>query len=163
MMGPVYMSLNRGKRSVALDLKAEADLAVMHALLKDADVFIHNVRASAISRLGLDYDAVKAINPQIIYLHCVGFGSDGPYGGLQAYDDVIQTASGMTSMQSMVDGDPRPRYVPSAIADKVAGLHAATPCWPPTSTGSGPARASSSRSRCSRPSCTSCSRSTCSA
>lgn len=125
MMGPVYMSLNRGKRSVALDLKDEADLAVMRALLKDADIFIHNVRASAIDRLGLDYEAVKAINPRIIYLHCVGFGSDGPYGGLQAYDDVIQTASGMTSMQSLVDGDPRPRYVPSAIADKVAGLHAA--------------------------------------
>jgi len=125
MMGPVFMSLNRGKRSVALDLKDEADRAVMHALLKDADIFIHNVRASAIGRLGLDYEAVKAINPGIIYLHCVGFGSDGPYGGLQAYDDVIQTASGMTSMQSLVDGDPRPRYVPSAIADKVAGLHAA--------------------------------------
>jgi crotonobetainyl-CoA:carnitine CoA-transferase CaiB-like acyl-CoA transferase len=125
MMGPIYMALNRGKRSVALDLKAEADRAVIHALLKDADVFIHNVRASAIERLGLGYEAVKAINPDIIYTHCVGFGSDGPYGGLQAYDDVIQTASGMTSMQSMVDGDPRPRYVPSAIADKVAGLHAA--------------------------------------
>jgi crotonobetainyl-CoA:carnitine CoA-transferase CaiB-like acyl-CoA transferase len=125
LMGPIFMTLNRGKKSVELDLKLEADRAVIRELIKEADVFIHNVRASAIARLGLDYEAVKAINPAIIYAHCVGFGSDGPYGGLQAYDDVIQTASGLTGLAGMVDGDPRPRYVPSAIADKVAGLHAA--------------------------------------
>jgi crotonobetainyl-CoA:carnitine CoA-transferase CaiB-like acyl-CoA transferase len=124
-MGPIYMALNRGKRSVELDLKSQADTAVIHQLLREADVFIHNVRAPAIRRLGLDYEAVRAINPAIIYVHCVGFGSDGPYGELQAYDDVIQTASGLTSLAGLVDGDPRPRYVPSAIADKVAGLHAA--------------------------------------
>jgi crotonobetainyl-CoA:carnitine CoA-transferase CaiB-like acyl-CoA transferase len=125
MMGPIFMTLNRGKRSVVLDLKVEADAAIMRELLADADVFVHNVRASAIERLGFGYEAVRKINPKIIYAHCVGFGSDGPYGGLQAYDDVIQTASGLTTLMSMVDGDPRPRYVPSAIADKVAGLHAA--------------------------------------
>lgn len=124
-MGPIHMALNRGKRSVVLDLKAGDDMAVMHQLLREADVFVHNVRAPAIRRLGLDYEAVRQINPAIIYAHCVGFGSDGPYGELQAYDDVIQTASGLTGLAGMVDGDPRPRYVPSAIADKVAGLHAA--------------------------------------
>lgn len=124
-MGPIHMALNRGKRSVVLDLKLPADMAVMHQLLREADVFVHNVRAPAIRRLGLDYEAVRQINPAIIYAHCVGFGSDGPYGELQAYDDVIQTASGLTSLAGLVDGDPRPRYVPSAIADKVAGLHAA--------------------------------------
>ena len=125
MMGPVFMTLNRGKRSVVLDLKVEADAAIMRELLADADVFVHNVRGSAIERLGFGYEDVRKINPKIIYAHCVGFGSDGPYGGLQAYDDVIQTASGLTTLMGMVDGDPRPRYVPSAIADKVAGLHAA--------------------------------------
>src|SRR3546814_12594765 len=74
----------------SLDLKQPDDLACMKALLADADVFVLNVRGKAVERLGLDYDAVKAINPDIIYAHCVGFGQDGPYADLQAYDDVIQ-------------------------------------------------------------------------
>ena len=124
-MGGCHMTLNRGKRSVELDLKADSDVAVLRSMLADADIFIHNIRASAIERLGFGYEAVRAIRPDIIYLHCVGFGSDGPYSGLQAYDDVIQAASGAASLMSKVDGDPRPRYIPSTIADKVAGLHAA--------------------------------------
>jgi crotonobetainyl-CoA:carnitine CoA-transferase CaiB-like acyl-CoA transferase len=124
-MGPAHMTLNRGKRSAMLDLKAADDVALMHALLRDADVFIHNVRAAAIEKLGFGYAALHTALPGLIYVHCVGFGSDGPYGGLQAYDDVIQAASGMTSFFSRVDGDHRPRYVPSTIADKIAGMHAA--------------------------------------
>jgi crotonobetainyl-CoA:carnitine CoA-transferase CaiB-like acyl-CoA transferase len=124
-MGPGHMALNRGKRSAALDLKNTGDLATMQALVAGADVFIHNVRAEAIARLGLDYARVKALKPDIVYVHCVGFGSDGPYAGLQAYDDVIQAASGATTLFERVDGNPRPRYFPSLIADKIAGLHAA--------------------------------------
>jgi crotonobetainyl-CoA:carnitine CoA-transferase CaiB-like acyl-CoA transferase len=124
-MGPCHMTLNRGKRSAALDLKAPADRALMQALLRGADVFIHNVRGAAIEALGFGYEAARAENPELIYVHCVGFGSGGPYAPLQAYDDVIQAASGMASFASRVDGNPRPRYVPSTIADKVAGMHAA--------------------------------------
>jgi len=124
-MSPSFLALNRGKRSIALDLKAAADIATMRDLLKTADVFIHNVREKAIDRLGFDYEAIKAIKPDIIYVHCVGFGSDGPYADLQAYDDVIQAATGTTTLAPRVDGDPRPRYIPSLIADKVAGLHGA--------------------------------------
>jgi crotonobetainyl-CoA:carnitine CoA-transferase CaiB-like acyl-CoA transferase len=124
-MGPGHMTLNRGKRSVVLDLKDDGDLETMRALLKTADVFIHNVRAKAIEKLGFSYGAVKALKPDIVYVHCVGFGSGGPYADLQAYDDVIQAASGAASLASRVDGDPRPRYVPSLIADKIAGLHGA--------------------------------------
>jgi crotonobetainyl-CoA:carnitine CoA-transferase CaiB-like acyl-CoA transferase len=124
-MGPGHLSLNRGKRSVVLDLKIQADRETMAALLKTADVFIHNVRAKAIDKLGFSYEAVKGVKPDIIYVHCVGFGSGGPYADLQAYDDVIQAASGTASLASRVDGDPRPRYVPSLIADKIAGLHGA--------------------------------------
>jgi crotonobetainyl-CoA:carnitine CoA-transferase CaiB-like acyl-CoA transferase len=97
----------------------------MKALLADADVFVLNVRGKAVERLGLDYEAVKAINPGIIYAHCVGFGQDGPYADLQAYDDVIQAASGTATLLPRVDGNPRARYLPSLIADKVAGLHGA--------------------------------------
>lgn len=125
LMGAGHMTINRGKRSVVLDLKADADVATMRELIASADVFVHNVRADAIARLGFDYEAVRRLRPDIIYVHCVGFGSDGPYAGLQAYDDVIQAGSGVASLLSRVDGDPRPRYLPSLIADKVAGLHGA--------------------------------------
>lgn len=124
-MGACHMTLNRGKRSIVLDLKNEDDQAVMRDLLATADVFIHNVRAHAIEKLGFGYDAVRAFAPDIAYVHCAGFGSDGPYAPLQAYDDVIQAASGMTSMLPRADDNPAPRFVPAAIADKVSGLHAA--------------------------------------
>lgn len=124
-MSPGFLALNRGKKSVVLDLKTEADQAVIRALIPTADVFILNVRGKAAERLGLDYEQVRALNPDIIYAHCVGFGQDGPYAGLQAYDDVIQAATGTTSLLGRVDGNPAARYLPSLVADKVAGLHAA--------------------------------------
>lgn len=124
-MAPGFMAVNRGKRSIALDLKAAEDLAVMRELLRDADLFVVNVRGKALERLGLDYDSVRALNPRIIYVHCVGFGQSGPYADLQAYDDVIQAATGTATLLPRVDGNPSPRYLPSLIADKVAGLHAA--------------------------------------
>jgi crotonobetainyl-CoA:carnitine CoA-transferase CaiB-like acyl-CoA transferase len=124
-MSPTFMALNGGKQSRAIDLKSEAGAAQMQALLAECDVFVLNVRGKAAERLGLDYESVRAINPQVIYVHCVGFGQEGPYADLQAYDDVIQAATGATTLASRVDGDPRARYIPSLIADKVAGLHAA--------------------------------------
>ena len=122
-MGPGFIALNRGKRSIVLNLKQPEDLAVMRDLIADADVFMLNVRGKGAERLGLDYEAVAALNPAIIYAHCVGFGQDGPYADLQAYDDVIQAATGTTSLLPRADGNPRARYLPSLIADKVAGLH----------------------------------------
>ena len=124
-MSPGFIALNRNKRSIVLDLKDDADAGRMREMLREADVFIHNVRADAIAKLGFDYDSVRAINPKIVFVHCVGFGSAGRYGGLQAYDDVIQAASGAASLLPRADGNPAPRYLPSLIADKVAGLHAA--------------------------------------
>ena len=124
-MAPGFMALNRGKRSIVLDLKAAGDLAVLQALLAEADVFVVNVRGKALERLGLDFAALSAAHPRLIYVHCVGFGQDGPYADLQAYDDVIQAATGTATLLPRVDGDPRPRYLPSLLADKVAGLHAA--------------------------------------
>ncbi|WP_309753531.1 CoA transferase [Novosphingobium sp.] len=124
-MAPGFLALNRGKRSVVLDLKNPEDRQVMLGLLADADMFAVNVRGKALERLGLDYAAVSALNPKIVYLHCVGFGQDGPYDDLQAYDDVIQAASGTATLLPRVDGNPSPRYLPSLIADKVAGLHGA--------------------------------------
>src|SRR5690606_8777629 len=120
-MGSIHLNVNRGKRSIALDLKKPEGAAVLRDLMASADVFFHNVRGRAIARLGFDYEGCRAIKPDIIYVHGTGFGQDGPYADLQAYDDVIQAASGTTSLLPRVDGNPRPRYVPSLIADKVAG------------------------------------------
>jgi len=124
-MAPGFHALNRGKKSLGLNLKDAADAETLRRVLSEADVFIHNVRETAIEKLGFGYEAVKALSPDIVYVHCVGFGSDGPYAGLPAYDDVIQAASGATSLLPRVDGDEKRRYFPSLIADKVAGLHAA--------------------------------------
>jgi crotonobetainyl-CoA:carnitine CoA-transferase CaiB-like acyl-CoA transferase len=124
-MGSTHMTVNRGKRSILLDLKQVEDAEILLELIATADVFFHNVRMKAIERLGFGLAAVKAINPDIIYVHGAGFGSDGPYADLQAYDDVIQAATGTTSLLPRVDGNPRPRYFPSLIADKVAGHYGA--------------------------------------
>ncbi len=123
--GSVHLTVNRGKRSIILDLKQPDDAATLRELIATADVFFHNVRAAAITRLGFDYAACKAIKDDIIYVHGAGFGQDGPYADLQAYDDVIQAASGTTSLLPRLDGNPRPRYLPSLIADKVAGHYGA--------------------------------------
>lgn len=124
-MGACHMTLNRGKRAITLDLRKEEDAAVLCDLLETADVFIHNVRKAGVERLGFGYEEVKKLKSDIVYVHCTGFGSGGPYEPLQCYDDVVQAASGLTSLMPLSDGNPKPRYIPSAIVDKVAGLHGA--------------------------------------
>ncbi|MEL6286445.1 MAG: CoA transferase [Pseudomonadota bacterium] len=124
-MGPCHLTLNRGKRSVVWDLKSEAGMAAARALIAGSDVFIHNIRPDAVERLGLTFEAVKAIKPDIVYVHCLGFGEGGPYAGRPAYDDLIQGLSGATTLLPRVDGNEKPRFLPLAFADKVSGLHAA--------------------------------------
>jgi crotonobetainyl-CoA:carnitine CoA-transferase CaiB-like acyl-CoA transferase len=124
-MGSTHMTVNRGKRSLMLDLKKPKDAEHLRSLIPTADVFFHNIRADAIERLGFGYEAVKAQRSDIIYVHGTGFGQHGPYADLQAYDDVIQSATGTTGLLPRADGNPRPRYLPSLIADKVAGHYGA--------------------------------------
>ena len=122
-LGPIYTSLNRNKKSVQLDAKEAEGKAAILAMLKDADVFFHNVRLAGMGRLGLDYESVKAINPGIVYVHCAGFGAGGPYEKRQAYDDLIQGASGFAALNAMRSGAD-PEYAPSLVADKTVGLFA---------------------------------------
>jgi crotonobetainyl-CoA:carnitine CoA-transferase CaiB-like acyl-CoA transferase len=82
------------------------------------------MRPASIQRLGFDYEAVKAIKPDIVYVVAMGFGSDGPYAGLQAFDDLIQGASGACDLLTYYDGDPALRPLPSIVADKTCGLFA---------------------------------------
>ena len=122
-LGPIFTSLNRNKKSVQLDAKTQDGKAAIMALLKDADIFFHNVRLGGMRRLDLDYDSVKAVNPNIIYVHCAGFGEAGPYAKRQAYDDLIQAASGFAHLNTLRDGS-EPAYAPSLVADKTVGLFA---------------------------------------
>ena len=122
-LGPIYTALNRNKRSIVLDVKTPDGKAALTALLKDADVFFHNVRLAGMDRLGFGYEAVKAINPGIIYVHCAGFGTGGEYEHRQAYDDLIQGASGFAALNAMRSGGA-PEYAPSLVADKTVGLFA---------------------------------------
>ena len=123
-MGPVFMRLNRGKRFIDWDLRSAPGKKAMRRLLETTDVFIHNIRMDGAERLGLGYEAVKAIKPDIIYVHGAGFDQRGPYASLQAYDDIIQASTGLATLLPMADGEPRPRFLPAAVADKVSGLHA---------------------------------------
>ena len=120
-LGPIYMTINRNKRSMLLDLREDRAMRALRRLIKTCDVFAVSVRYDGLTRLGLDYEGVKAIRPDIIYVHGAGYGSDGPYAGEPAYDDLIQSASGLADLLPRVDGDPTPRLLPSLVADKVSG------------------------------------------
>jgi crotonobetainyl-CoA:carnitine CoA-transferase CaiB-like acyl-CoA transferase len=123
--GGMFLNLNRGKRSIALDLKHPPARAALLRLVEGADVFIHSMRLSAIRRLGLDWAAVQAANPRIIYANLYGFGRDGPYRDYPAYDDIVQAAAGLAALQGRFSADGSPRFVATVVADKVAGLTAA--------------------------------------
>lgn len=122
-MGAFALSVGRNKRSVALDLKTEAGCAALRDLIASADVFVTNIRRNAVQRLGFGEDDVRAIRPDIIYCIANGYGSDGPYADHAVYDDVIQAASGLASLFTWNEGEPK--LVPTILADKVAGVHIA--------------------------------------
>jgi crotonobetainyl-CoA:carnitine CoA-transferase CaiB-like acyl-CoA transferase len=118
-MGGVYVNVNRGKRSVVLDLAAPEGKAALRALVATADVFIHSMRGKAIAKLGFGYEDVKALKPDIVYTNCYGYSRRGPEADQPAYDDTIQAECGITHVQRLMTGEPG--YVATIIADKVAG------------------------------------------
>ncbi|HZZ48121.1 MAG TPA: CoA transferase [Pseudonocardia sp.] len=122
-MGAMFMTNNRNKRSVVLDLKHPGARAALHRLVDSADVFVHSVRTAAARRLGLVPEELAARNPGLIFCHVAGFSDDGPYGPKPAYDDIVQALSGFAMLQTVVTGEPR--YVPSLLADKTTAVHAA--------------------------------------
>ncbi|WP_416897626.1 MAG: CaiB/BaiF CoA transferase family protein [Minwuia sp.] len=122
-MGHIFLSVNRSKRSIVLDLKNADGLAAMKALLKDAEVLIYNRRPHVMARLGLGYETVSEINPRIVYAGLFGYGQDGPYAAKPAFDDLIQGAVGIPRMQAEIYGQD-PTYVPAAIVDRGVGLWA---------------------------------------
>lgn len=115
-----WMAVNRNKRSIALDLKSPEGRETLLEMLSQADIVVHNMRVPAIERLGLGYDAVRAVNPRIVYCAAIGFGQDGPYADLPAFDDLIQARSGLAEANGRNTGAPA--FVPMVAADKITGL-----------------------------------------
>jgi crotonobetainyl-CoA:carnitine CoA-transferase CaiB-like acyl-CoA transferase len=121
-MSGVFVNVNRGKRSVVLDLQSDSGKTALRRLVETADVFIHSMRAKAIAKLGFSYAEVAALNPSIVYTNCYGYGRRGPDKDRTAYDDTIQAECGLPAVQQMLTGEAN--YVGTIVADKVAGLTA---------------------------------------
>ncbi len=119
---PGFLSANRGKRSIALDLKSDAGIEVVKRLAVSADVFVQNFRPGAIENMGLGAEIIRAINPQILYVSISGFGEKGPYAHKRVYDPVIQALSGLADIQAE---NGRPRMIRTVVPDKTTGLTAA--------------------------------------
>ena len=119
-MGAFYLACNRNKRSIVLDLKQPAARDALLRLARDANVLLHNYRPQAARRLGMSYEAFRAVNPGIVYVGTYGFRATGPYGDKPAYDDIIQAASGIASLQASIMGEPR--YGPTIVADKTSSM-----------------------------------------
>ncbi len=119
-----FISANRSKRSLAVDLKSEKGMEVLRALVRTADVFVQNFRPGAIDRMGLGEEAVRALNEDIVYVSISGFGETGPYAHKRVYDPVIQALSGLADIQK--DGETgRPKMIRTIIPDKTTAVTAA--------------------------------------
>jgi crotonobetainyl-CoA:carnitine CoA-transferase CaiB-like acyl-CoA transferase len=123
-MSASFLSCNRNKRSVAIDLKEPEGLEIVRKMIATADVLMHNFRPGAADRIGLGEDAVRAIRADVIYVSISGFGESGPYANQRAYDPVIQALSGLAEIQRDRDTG-RPRMVRTIIADYTTALTAA--------------------------------------
>ncbi len=94
-LASTYIQINRGKRQIVLDLKQDEAKAALGKLIASADVLVENFRPGVMEKLGFGYEAAKAINPRLIYCSITGYGADGPYAGLRAYDPMIQATAGI--------------------------------------------------------------------
>lgn len=121
-MSHAHLNFNRNKRSVVLDMKDAAVRERLLALLESCDVLVSNMRATAMQRLGLDYESLKDRFPRLVYCACYGYGEDGAYAGRPAIDDTIQAVSGVAWLQGAA-GEEAPRYVNTVVADKVVALY----------------------------------------
>ena len=120
-MAAFYLGCNRNKRSVVLDLKQPTGHAALLKLIAGAEVFVHNFRPAAAAKLRVTYDEIRAVKPDVVYVATYGFRAAGPYGNKPVYDDIIQAASGLSSLQGALMGEPR--YLPTIVADKTSSMH----------------------------------------
>jgi len=116
-----FRNVNRGKKSVVLDLKSESGHAALIELVREADVFVESFRPGVMQRLGIDYPTLAAINPGLVYCSISAFGQDGPYVGRPAHDLAVEALAGMVGLTLGNDGRPAIPGIP--VADIVSGLH----------------------------------------
>ena len=115
-----FLNMNRGKRSIVIDLKQPRGREVLLALCRNADVLVHNSRRAAMARLGLSYEDVSRVNPRIVYCAAVGFGENGPYASKPAYDDMIQGLCAVPALQARLTGTAH--YAPFNLSDRICGM-----------------------------------------
>ena len=123
-MSPVFAVINRNKRSVVINLKENRGVELMKDLVRGADLFVQNFRPGAAERMGIGYDALRAVKPDLVYVSISGFGETGPYVHKRVYDPVVQALSGLAAIQA----DPvsgRPRMFRLIVPDKVTAITAA--------------------------------------
>jgi crotonobetainyl-CoA:carnitine CoA-transferase CaiB-like acyl-CoA transferase len=118
-MGALYLTMNRNKRSIVLNLKKPPAREALMRLVDTADVFVHSMRPQAVEKLGVAYADISQRNPRVVYGYAPGYRSDGPRRNRPAFDDVIQGESGIVDMNHQAMGEPR--YLPTIIADKLCG------------------------------------------
>ena len=119
-----FLCCNRSKRSITLDLKSIEGINILKKLVKKSDIFVQNFRPGTVERMGLEYQKLKKINKDLIYLSISGFGEEGPYSKQRVYDPVIQALSGLADIQR--DQITKfPKQVRTIIPDKTTGLAAA--------------------------------------
>ncbi len=118
-----FMSVNRNKKSITLNLKHEKAIEIVHTLIKQSDILLENFRPGTMEKLGLEYDKVKEVNPKIIYCSISAFGQDGPYRLLPGMDQVLQGMGGLMSITGEPEGPPI--KVGVAVADIAGGMFAA--------------------------------------
>jgi len=123
LMGPLFLGLNRNKRSIVLNLKEPEGRDALLALVRDADVLAYNVRPAAMQRLGLGYEELALLNPRLVYVGMFGFSQRGRHAPDPAFDDLIQAACALPVAVAAGSGGI-PRYMPLTIADRSVGLYA---------------------------------------
>lgn len=122
-MSPIFLGVNRNKKSIVIDLKKPAGQQALQALIATSDVFMHSIRPQKLAGLGLDPKLLRTRHPGLVYAGLHGFIQQGPYGGKPAYDDIIQGMSGNAALVDSQSGTAR--YFPTIAADKTSGLVAA--------------------------------------
>lgn len=121
--GALFLNLNRNKRSLVLDLKTPQGRQAVLKLAQTADALVYNVRPQAMKRLGLGYEALREVNPKIVYLGAFGFSQRGQYAAARAFDDLIQAAVAIPDASTRAGSDV-PRYAPLNLADRATGIYA---------------------------------------
>lgn len=121
-----FISMNRGKRSVTVDISRPEGQALVRELAKDSDIVIENFKAGDLKRYGLDYDSLREVNPRLVYCSISGFGQSGPYSHLPGYDPLFQSMSGLMSITGHADEEPGggPLRVGYSVGDITAGFYA---------------------------------------